>query len=76
METILPSYRDEYIKDIITEQIIFESFLSTVKDFAKDKLGKAVNTIKDWKDAAAVFSQVLSSKELLGDFLKPLERLV
>lgn len=76
METILPSYRDEYIKDIITEQIIFESFLSTVKDFAKDKLGKAVNTIKDWKDAAAVFSQVLSSKELLDDFLKPLERLV
>jgi hypothetical protein len=76
METILPSYRDEYIKDIITEQIIFESFLSTVKDFAKDKLGKAVNTIKDWKDAAAVFSQVLSSKELLDDFLYPLERLV
>lgn len=76
METILPSYRDEYIKDIITEQIIFESFLSTVKDFAKDKLGKAVDTIKDWKDAAAVFSQVLSSKELLNDFLKPLERLV
>tara|TARA_B100001093_G_C26787621_1_gene997403 strand:+ start:468 stop:1391 length:924 start_codon:yes stop_codon:yes gene_type:complete len=76
METILPSYRDEYIKNIITEQIIFESFLSTVKDFAKDKLGKAVNTIKDWKDAAAVFSQVLSSKKLLGDFLKPLERLV
>ena len=76
METILPSYRDEYIKDIITEQIIFESFLSTVKDFAKDKLGKAVNTIKDWKDAAAVFSQVLSSKELLNDFLYPLERLV
>ena len=76
METVLPSYRDEYIKNIITEQIIFESFLSTVKDFAKDKLGKAVNTIKDWKDAAAVFSQVLSSKELLDDFLKPLERLV
>ena len=45
-------------------------------DFAKDKLGKAVNTIKDWKDAAAVFSQVLSSKELLDDFLYPLERLV
>ena len=56
METVLPSYRDEYIKNIITEQIIFESFLSTVKDFAKDKLGKAVNTIKDWKDAAVVFS--------------------
>ena len=51
-------------------------FLSTIKDFAKDKLGKAVNTIKDWKDAAVVFSQILSSKELLNDFLSPLQRLV
>ena len=76
METILSSHRDEYLKNIISEQIIFESFLSTVKDFAKDKLDKAVNTVKDWKNAAVVFSQVLSSKELLADFLSPLERLV
>ena len=76
METILSSHRDEYLKNIISEQILFESFLSTVKDFAKDKLGKAIDTIKDWKDAAVVFSQVLSSKELLADFLSPLERLV
>jgi len=76
MEIILHPYKDKYIKHIMAEQIIFESFLSTVKDFAKDKLGKAVDTIKDWKDAAVVFSQVLSSKELLADFLYPLERLV
>ena len=76
METILSSHRDEYLKNIISEQILFESFLSTVKDFAKDKLDKAVNTVSDWKDAAVVFSQVLSSKELLDDFLTPLERLV
>ena len=76
METILSSHRDEYLKNIISEQILFETFLSTVKDFAKDKLGKAIDTIKDWKDAAVVFSQVLSSKELLADFLSPLERLV
>lgn len=76
METILSSHRDEYLKNIISEQIIFESFLSTVKDFAKDKLGKAIDTVKDWKDAAVVFSQVLSSKELLADFLYPLQRLV
>lgn len=76
METILPPYKYKYTPNVISEQIIFESFLSTVKDFAKDKLGKAVNTIKDWKDAAVVFSQVLSSKELLADFIYPLERLV
>jgi hypothetical protein len=45
METILSSHRDEYLKNIISEQILFESFLSTVKDFAKDKLGKAIDTI-------------------------------
>ena len=61
METIIPPYRKEYIRHVINEQLIFESFLSTIKDFAKDKLGKAVDTIKDWKDAAVVFSQILSS---------------
>lgn len=76
MEIIIPPYRKEYIRHVINEQLIYESFLSTIKDFAKDKLGKAVNTIKDWKDAAVVFSQILSSKELLNDFLSPLQRLV
>ena len=76
METVLPLHKKEYIQNIIYEQIMYESFLSTVKDFAKDKLNKAINTIKDWKDAAVVLSQILSSKELLNDFLLPLERLV
>ena len=76
MEVILHPYKYKYNPNIILEQVIFESFLSTVKDFAKDKLGKAINTIKDWKDAAVVLSQILSSKELLNDFLLPLERLV
>tara|TARA_R100001443_G_C3355820_1_gene177905 strand:- start:1531 stop:2202 length:672 start_codon:yes stop_codon:yes gene_type:complete len=76
METTIPLHKEEYIKHIINEQLIYESFLSSIKDFAKDKLNKAVDTIKDWKDAAVVFSKILSSKELLKDFLKPLERLV
>jgi len=76
METMIPPYRKEYIRHVINEQLIYESFLSSIKDFAKDKLGKAVDTITDWKDAAVVFSRILKSKELLIDFLSPLQRLV
>jgi len=76
METVLPLHKKEYIQNIIYEQIMYESFLSTVKDFAKDKLNKVVDNVKDWKDAAVVFSKVLASKDLLNDFLSPLERLV
>ena len=61
---------------ILQEQLLYETFLDTIKDFAKDKLDKAVNTITDWKDAAAVFAKILASPELLKDFLKPLLRLV
>jgi hypothetical protein len=61
---------------ILQEQLLYETFLDTIKDFAKDKLDKAVNTITDWKDAAAVFAKILTSPELLKDFLRPLSRLV
>ena len=61
---------------ILQEQLLYETFLDTIKDFAKDKLDKAVNTITDWKDAAAVFAKILASPELLKDFLTPLLRLV
>lgn len=69
------SYYDT-LKLIKEEQLLYESFLDTIKDFAKDKLGKVVDTIKDWKDAAAVFFKILSSSELLQDFLYPLKRRV
>jgi len=69
------SYYDT-LKLIKEEQLLYESFLDTIKDFAKDKLGKVVDTIKDWKDAAVVFFKILSSGELLQDFLYPLKKRV
>lgn len=60
---------------ILQEQLLYESFLDTIKDFAKEKLNQSVTTIRDWKDAAVVFSKVLSDANLFNDFLKPLERL-
>ena len=78
---IVPLNEDTYIDPNIfqlikEEQLLYETFLSTIKDFAKDKLNKTVDVIKDWKDAAVVFARILSSGELLDDFLYPLRRRV
>ena len=61
---------------IINEQLIYESFLDSIKTFAKEKFDQVITTIKDWKDAAVVVGKVLSNGDLLNDFLKPLERRV
>jgi nitrogen regulatory protein PII-like uncharacterized protein len=61
---------------IIHEQLIYESFLDSIKTFAKEKFNQVITTIKDWKDAAVVIGKVLSNGDLLNDFLKPLERRV
>ena len=61
---------------ILYEQMLYESFLDSIKNYAKDKFNTVVDTIKDWKDAAVVIGKVLSNGDLLNDFLKPLERRV
>lgn len=61
---------------IVQEQLIYESFLDSIKTFAKEKFDQVITTIKDWKDAAVIMGKVLSNGDLLNDFLKPLERRV
>jgi len=61
---------------ILYEQLLYESFLDSIKQYAQDKFNTVVNTIKDWKDAAAVIGKVLSNGDLLDNFLGPLERRV
>jgi hypothetical protein len=61
---------------ILYEQLLYESFLDSIKQYAQDKFNTVVNTIKDWKDAAAVIGKVLSDGDLLDNFLGPLERRV
>ena len=57
---------------ILHEQMLYETFLDTIKTYAKDKLDKTVSTIKDWKDFAAHIGQVLSDANYLKELLTPL----
>jgi len=61
---------------IIQEQLLYETFLDTIKNYAGDKFNQTIDKIKEWKDAAAVIGQILSSPELLDNFLSPLYRRV
>jgi hypothetical protein len=61
---------------ILQEQLLYETFLDSIKNYASEKYNQVVTTIKDWKDAAVVIGKVLSDGNLLNDFLKPLERRV
>ncbi len=59
---------------ILQEQLLYETFLDSIKNYASEKYNQVVTTIKDWKDAAVVLGKVLVDSNLLNDFLKPLER--
>jgi hypothetical protein len=54
---------------IMEEQMLYESFMDSIKTYAKEKWNKTITTIKDWKDtAAAVYQMIASGKieELIG----------
>jgi hypothetical protein len=61
---------------IIQEQLLYETFLDSIKKYTSEKYNQVITNIKDWKDAAVVMGKVLSDSELLNNFLKPLERRV
>lgn len=54
---------------IIYEQMIYESFLTSLKDYAKDRINKTFDDIKDWKDAAVALYKVISNPRDLGNFI-------
>ena len=63
------SLNEELVKTILQEQILYESFLTSLKDYAKDKVNKAVDKITDWKDAAVTLYKVISNPNDLGNFV-------
>lgn len=58
---------------ILQEQLLYETFLDSIKNYASEKYNQVVTTIKDWKDAAVILGKVLADSNLLNDFLYPLE---
>lgn len=69
----LPLNESKYISEelytrILNEQLLYENFLDTVKNFAKEKLDKVIDTIHDWKDAAVMIYKVISNPTLLQNF--------
>lgn len=59
---------EELYTRILNEQLIYENFLDTVKNFAKEKISKVVDKISDWKDAAVMVYKVISNPQLLENF--------
>jgi hypothetical protein len=55
-------------KQILFEQLLYESFIDSIKNYAKEKWDKAVDTIKDWKDAAVILGKVISDSKILQNF--------
>ena len=53
---------------LLQEQLLQEAFLDSVKAYAREKYGKIVDKISDWKDAAAVIGQVMSNSTILQRF--------
>jgi hypothetical protein len=63
-----PFISEDLYTRILNEQLLYETFLDTVKNFAKEKLNKVVDTIHDWKDAAVMIYKVISNPTLLQNF--------
>lgn len=59
---------EEVRQTIISEQLIFESFIDSLKKYAGEKWNKVVDTIRDWKDAAVILGKVLSDANTLNNF--------
>lgn len=56
-------------EEIIRRQLIYESFLDSMKNFAKEKWNQAITTIKDWKDAASVLGKIITNPTTLDSFI-------
>jgi hypothetical protein len=53
---------------ILAEQVLFESFIDSLAKYAGEKWNKAVATVRDWKDAAAMLGKIISNPQTLSNF--------
>jgi len=62
------SINEELYKRILNEQLIYEGFLDSLKNYAKEKLDKTIDKINDWKDAAVMVYKLITNPQLLENF--------
>ena len=55
-------------KQIIEAQLLYENFLNTIKDFAKDKINNVITTVKTFKDNAVILYKILNDKKNIDLF--------
>jgi len=49
---------------ILEEQMLYESFIDSIKTYAKDKWDKTISTITDWKDVAVAVGKSITSNQI------------
>jgi len=59
---------EELKREILYEQMLYEDFLGSIKNFVGDKWEKGVTTITDAKEAAVFLGKILSNPQLLSNF--------
>jgi hypothetical protein len=64
----LNSLNPDIKSHIIYEQLLYESFVDSVKKYAGEKWDKVVTTLKDWKDAAVILGKIITDPTTLQNF--------
>jgi predicted house-cleaning noncanonical NTP pyrophosphatase (MazG superfamily) len=64
----LDTLSEDLKKRIIFEQMIYESFIDSIKKYASEKWNKVVTTITDWKDAAVILGKVITNPSSITGF--------
>lgn len=49
---------------ILEEQMLYKSFIGSIKTYAKDKWDKTISTITDWKDVAVAVGKSITSNKI------------
>jgi len=70
----LDNLSEDLKKYIISEQMIYENFIDSIKKYASEKWDKVVTTITDWKDAAVILGKVITDPKTLSNFSDQLWR--
>lgn len=64
----LDNLSEDLKKRIISEQMVYENFIDSIKKYASEKWDKVVTTITDWKDAAVILGKVITDPKTLSNF--------